>query len=160
MPPQSKRTSVFPLPPRGAQEAERVCLLRDVADALDGVLDALVDVHGSPHWSAREWSVAAMPFRVRVPQVEGQLRRLAQVELTEWPDFGWALTLDQTRARTEKELSRTDAALAALLRPRCPPGERVRWSRSFVAGRDAAIDALSSMRDLLAAWCLMPQSDN
>src|SRR6266508_2649237 len=159
MPPRSKGASVFLLPPRGVQEAERVRLLREVADALDDVLDALADVQGSVHWSAREWSVAAMPFRVRVPRAEERLRRLAQVELTDWPDFGWALTLDQTRARAEEALGRTDAALAALLRARCPPVERVRWSRRFAAGQDEAVDALSSMRDLLAAWRLTPQSD-
>jgi hypothetical protein len=155
----SKGTSVFPRPPCDGRRAERLRLLGETADALDDVLDALTPMQVSVQWTAREWSVASMPLRVRLPRIEDRLRRLAQVELTEWPDLGWALALDETRARAEEAISDISVALVVLQTSEGAPEARVRSVRRFLGGRDTAHDALGAMRELIVAWRLRPGRD-
>jgi hypothetical protein len=160
MPPPTKGTSLFRIPVRGAEQAARLRALRDVADALDGALEALEDIEVSVYWSAREWSVASMPLRARLPAAEQRLRYLEQVELTDWPDTGWALALDENRAHAEKALDCVSGALAMLLRERSSLEERVWWSRRFVECRDTALGALERMLELIAAWSLRSNADD
>ncbi len=158
MPPPTKGT-LFPLPVRGGEQAAGTRVLRDVADALDGALEVLAQLQISVYWSAREWSVASMPLRARLPTAEERLRYLEQVELTDWPDTGWALALDESRADAEMALDCISGALATLLREGSSPEERVWWSRRFAEGRDAALGALERMQELIAAWTLKSGAD-
>ena len=157
MPP--RKGTLFPLPVGGAEQAARTHLLRDVVDAVDATLEALAQLEISVYWSAREWSVASMPLRARLPVAEERLIHLAKVGLSDWPDMGWALALDESRGDAEVALDRMSGALALLMREGSSPEERVRWSRGFAEGQVAALGALERMRQLIAAWSLKSGTD-
>jgi hypothetical protein len=146
--------NIIVLPVRGRadkDESARLEALRVAMGQLDELGYRLQQFSPQPSWSAKRWTIASTPFRMRLTGACNRLGDLAKINLADEQNaIRWAFKLNTARLEAERRLHDISVCLGMLQSADTSPGERMRETEIFSSNKSELLKALREIGQLIA----------